>query len=177
MRPDFRNYNGIGLQMLAHSAKGTTWKDHKYIKRIDGTYYYPDSYEGGRHLDNDSSEEVENESSFTLSSDEITALANEVIQGNFGNGDERKEALGEHYQEIQNRVNELLSQSSGSTKLSSASSETVSSGTEAVEEAVTKISSSSSTKKGLDMETVYSVYRKSNKSSTGKTGKNRVSKT
>lgn len=35
---------------LQHSAKGTTWEDHKYIKRVDGTYYYPDSYEGGRHL-------------------------------------------------------------------------------------------------------------------------------
>lgn len=35
---------------IAHSAKGTTWKDHQYLKRIDGKYYYPDSYEGGRHL-------------------------------------------------------------------------------------------------------------------------------
>ena len=35
---------------IKHSAKGTTWEDHKYIKRIDGTYYYPDSYKGGRHL-------------------------------------------------------------------------------------------------------------------------------
>jgi len=35
---------------LKHSAKGSEWENHKYIKRIDGTYYYPDSYEGGRHL-------------------------------------------------------------------------------------------------------------------------------
>lgn len=41
---------------IKHSAKGTTWEEHKYIKRIDGTYYYPDSYKGGRHLpDGDSS--------------------------------------------------------------------------------------------------------------------------
>ncbi len=35
---------------LAHSAKGSTWEDHKYVKVIDGVYYYPDGYEGGRHL-------------------------------------------------------------------------------------------------------------------------------
>lgn len=35
---------------MFHSAKGTTWDEHKYIKRIDGDYYYPDSYVGGRHL-------------------------------------------------------------------------------------------------------------------------------
>ena len=50
MRPDFRNFQGSGLLALAHSAKGTTWENHKYIKRIDGTYYYPNSYVGGRHL-------------------------------------------------------------------------------------------------------------------------------
>ena len=36
---------------LAHSAKGSEWKKHKYIKKADGKYYYPNSYEGGRHLD------------------------------------------------------------------------------------------------------------------------------
>ncbi len=35
---------------LRHSTKGSTLKKHKYIKRVNGTYYYPDSYEGGRHL-------------------------------------------------------------------------------------------------------------------------------
>lgn len=35
---------------LEHSAKGSTWEEHKYIKRVDGTYYYPDNYEGGRHI-------------------------------------------------------------------------------------------------------------------------------
>lgn len=25
---------------LSHSYKGTTWKDHKYIKKEDGRYYY-----------------------------------------------------------------------------------------------------------------------------------------
>jgi hypothetical protein len=157
MRPDFRNYRGVGLAMLMHSAKGSTWEEHKYIKRIDGTYYYPDSYEGGRHLDNsDESEDVENESSFDLTSDEIDALAREVIRGNFANGQERKEALGEHYQEIQDRVNQLMKSSTGSTKVSEASEETVSTGTAAV----TKVTSSSSKSSGIDLDKVFTVYRK-----------------
>jgi len=38
------------IWVISHSAKGTTWKKHIYLKRLDGKYYYPDSYEGGRHL-------------------------------------------------------------------------------------------------------------------------------
>lgn len=167
MRPDFKEFNGVGLAMLAHSAKGSTWEEHKYIKRIDGTYYYPDSYKGGRHLDNsDSSEEVENEESFDLTSDEIDALAREVIRGNFGNGEDRKEAIGEHYQEIQNRVNELMA-STGSMKVSEASEEIVSTGEEAVDEAVTTSSSSStkSSSKKIDMDEVLGTYRRKSSSS------------
>lgn len=63
--PDYRNFKGcspflIRSQPVSHSAKGSTWDDHKYIKKIDGTYYYPDSYEGGRHL-SDSKEENKEE--------------------------------------------------------------------------------------------------------------------
>lgn len=29
---------------LSHSAKGTTWKDHKYIKKENGRYYYPEEH-------------------------------------------------------------------------------------------------------------------------------------
>lgn len=39
----------------------------------------------------------------------IEDLAQRVIAGEFGNGDERKAALGARYAEIQNRVNEILS--------------------------------------------------------------------
>ena len=42
------------------------------------------------------------------SEDEITALAYQVINGDFGNGQERVEALGEKYDRVQARVNELL---------------------------------------------------------------------
>lgn len=29
------------LYYLSHSAKGSTWKKHKYIKKENGRYYYP----------------------------------------------------------------------------------------------------------------------------------------
>lgn len=47
-RPDFRDFQGKGLQMLAHSAKGTTWKDHKYIKKEGDRYIYAPKGGSGR---------------------------------------------------------------------------------------------------------------------------------
>lgn len=47
VNPDFRNFVGTN-QILVHSAKGSTWEDHKYAKKIDGVYYYPVGYEDGR---------------------------------------------------------------------------------------------------------------------------------
>lgn len=38
----------------------------------------------------------------------IEELANEVIQGKYGNGEDRKKALGDRYSEVQKRVNEIL---------------------------------------------------------------------
>lgn len=177
----------ISDQHLRHSAKGSTWENHKYIKRIDGTYYYPDSYEGGRHLpdeeknDSDSHEDdviskLESMTGMTreslielrelsrkgeydsdefkemlniisegdpqqinkiidlleqernkvvLSLNDIENLAREVIRGNFGSGQERKDLLGENYEEIQKRVNELMKGSTGSKKISEASEESI----------------------------------------------------
>lgn len=150
VRPDYR--------ILKHSAKGTTWENHKYIKRIDGTYYYPDNYEGWRHLPSDDKEaEIEK-----LTEEEINNLAKEVIKGNFGNGQERKELLGNHYSEIQKRVNEILSGQVGSMKVSEVSNESI----EKVEEISKKISekttktSDSKVHSGVDMDKVLSVYRR-----------------
>lgn len=56
-RPDFRNFRGrsgvsvVSDDQLKHSAKGTTWDEHKYVKVIDGVYYYPVGYEKGRTVD------------------------------------------------------------------------------------------------------------------------------
>lgn len=168
MRPDFLTIKR-NRKILCHSAKGSTWEEHKYIKRVDGTYYYPDSYEGGRHLPDgegktsdsqDSSEEIKREK-LDLSGDDIERLAQEVIRGNFGNGQERKDLLGENYQEIQDRVNQILRSSNVSNqKISSVSQEIVETGEKAINETIKKKETKTSVKKGIDLNRVYNVYRK-----------------
>lgn len=76
-----RTYNG-----LIHSAKDSTWKKHKYIKRIDGTYYYPDSYAGGRHLPDGEEKELSedeqkalDQKSRTKAFDEFESFAKELV--------------------------------------------------------------------------------------------------
>lgn len=34
---------------ISHSSKGSSWDDHKYIKKVNGKYYYPSDYKGDRH--------------------------------------------------------------------------------------------------------------------------------
>lgn len=141
-------YTKRGL-VVSHSAKGTTWEDHKYIKRIDGLYYYPDSYEGGRHLSDEQkaqfgSEKVEIDS---LSDSDIEKLAIEGIRGNFGNGQERMEALGAYYEDVQGKINQMIESDIGPTSISNVSEEAK----EATAKAVKK-------SKGVDMDVVYSVY-------------------
>lgn len=158
------------LEEIQHSAKGSTWEEHKYIKRIDGTYYYPDSYEGGRHLSSNEKKESEPEDVEegpdieTLSSDDIEKLANEVIRGNFGNGQTRNELLGANYQEIQDRVNEIYrSKEIGSKPISSSSLDVIAeTGKKAIDkvlESATQKSTAPATK-GLDLDIVYAVYNK-----------------
>lgn len=236
-RPDFRNFRNSRFVVgcaptLVHSAKGSTWEDHKYIKRIDGTYYYPDSYEGGRHLsDSEKSDEEKfnpkeaatefnkflkllsnngqayfgskeewkkmdledfrklykdvlrrdsktdlsddalermfesvrnqnlgNEEPYSkegLSGNDIENLAKEVVRGNFGNGQIRKDLLGENYEKIQKRVNELTKGSAGSKKVSEASDSSV----KKAEEIAKKVSTTSTTKL-IDINQILSVYNK-----------------
>lgn len=155
------NYKGYRRLHLAHSAKGSTWDEHKYIKRIDGTYYYPDSYEGGRHLPE--REKNKNDDSRTLSETDIENLAKEVIQGKFGNGQERKDFLGENYAEIQKRVNELMNGPAGSEKVSDITEESVKKVEEIAKKLASKTDSSSkesNVHSGVDMNKVQSVYKK-----------------
>lgn len=146
-------------RILIHSAKGSTWEDHKYIKRINGLYYYPDSYEGGRHLSDEQKaqfgkEKVEIDK---LSDSDIEKLALEGIRGNFGNGQQRKDNLGAHYQQVQDRINEIMRSggpdSIGSKKVSEVSDSTKSSGSTATNTAVKKA-------KGINLDQVYSVYKR-----------------
>lgn len=87
IRPNYKDFRRSKFvvtsgQCLEHSAKGSTWEEHKYIKRIDGTYYYPDSYEGGRHLPDGekrkaSSDEKDKDK---LSSEEASKLNQKVYE-------------------------------------------------------------------------------------------------
>lgn len=181
-------------QVLKHAGvEGMTWKEHKYIRKANGTYYYPEgSGSGGsiysEYTKNDrdfdeknysdknrlgdtnfygftkpdgtvvileedmkwalpkgtklTSELIKRLESFDrdiesrrnkgekvtaddwnrmakqaidggsnngkLSERDIENLSNEVIRGNFKNGKERKDLLGEYYQQIQDRVNQKL---------------------------------------------------------------------
>lgn len=195
IRPDYRNIR-IRSQFLQHSSEGSSWKKHKYIKRVNGTYYYPDSYEGGRHLPDGEKEKsmedelfeklknssdkdigqmlrgsfdkvlldqmgvdwtklpkeevdqmqrnlidrfekkTESNSKIDLSENDIENLAKEVIRGNFGNGQERKDLLGENYEEIQKRVNELIKGSAGSKTIPSDKTKDIGIAEEAAKRAV-----------------------------------------
>lgn len=223
---DFRRGSQFVLETgihLEHSAKGSTWEEHKYIKRIDGTYYYPDNYSGGRHLpegDKDKKEtsmeddlfeklkdsagdeldsqlrgsfdkilreklgvdwttlpkeevdkmqrslidrlkaaekeKKENSSGdkIELTKNDVENLAKEVIKGQYGNGQTRKDLLGENYAEVQKRVNELLKGSAGQKKVSEATPESV----KKAEEAAKKVDNSK-VHSGVDMDKVQSVYK------------------
>lgn len=155
------NYKYFRKSYLEHSAKGTTWETHKYIKRLNGTYYYPDSYKGGRHLPTGEGTE-ESDESFDLgdlSSEDIEALAREVILGNFGNGQVRKDLLGDAYAAVQRRVNEILKGSAGSKSVSEASTESVTKAEDAAKNASTT-KTNSNVVSGVDMNKVLEVYNK-----------------
>lgn len=260
MIPDYRLFaNKTPSLVLAHSAKGSEWKEHKYVKRVDGTYYYPEGYEGGRTIsslkgegkDSDkkkeeskefdhrkaagefnkflkqlsdsgeayygSKEEWENmtldefrdlyedilgrkaaddlsdkalENMFKsakaqntgkpddsdevgkkggeYSEKDIENLAKEVIKGNFDNGAKRKELLGEDYEKVQKKVNEMMKSSSGSKKVSSSDKDAIKKAEETAKKATSVVTGGSSKKdskvhSGVDMKQVQSVYKKKKK--------------
>lgn len=136
IRPDYMDPR-TRFQLLQHSSEGSSWKKHKYIKRVDGTYYYPDTYEGGRHLPDE--EKEESNSKIDLSEKDVEKLAKEVIRGNFGNGQERKDLLGENYEEIQKRVNELMKGSVGSKTIPSDKTKAIGIAEEAAKRAVSLV--------------------------------------
>lgn len=136
IRPDYRDHR-TNFQYLKHSSEGSSWKKHKYLKRVDGTYYYPDTYEGGRHLPD--GEKEESNSKIDLSEKDVEKLAKEVIRGNFGNGQERKDLLGENYEEIQKRVNELMKGSVGSKTIPSDKTKAIGIAEEAAKRAVSLV--------------------------------------
>lgn len=55
---------------------------------------------------------------YSISGKSVDTLANEVIQGLYGSGDDRKKALGTMYNAVQKRVNEILASKGATVKLS-----------------------------------------------------------
>lgn len=105
-----------------------------------------------------------------LSGDDIDIFARDVIRGLFGLVHHRKDLLGENYQKIQDRVNEILrNKSIGDTKLS----ETEGSNVEKVgEEAIKKVEKATAE---MNMDVIYAVYgdKKQGSSKTSKRAKTR----
>lgn len=172
IRPDFKQFVGVGALVLIHSAKGSTWEKHKYVKRIDGTYYYPNGYEGGRNIsslegsEKDKSDESDTDSEDDdgedpeLSAEDIENLAREVIRGNFGNGQIRKDLLAGNYDTIQKRVNELMGTGVGKAKMSGPKSEVAAEeGANAIDKVVQKASSTTKSVTA-NIQDVFSVYNK-----------------
>ena len=171
-------------EVLAHAGvKGMEWKNHKYIRKANGSYYYPEGSSGAKYSEYTKGDPDFDESNYSeknrlgdsdfygftnkngdfvvieedmkwtlpkgtkvtpdmiqrlsnfnsdgklkgddwvrgateaitgkkndgkLSERDIDNLSNEVIRGNFKNGKERKELLGEYFQQVQDRVNQKM---------------------------------------------------------------------
>lgn len=75
--PDFRQLKMQRHQaVLAHSAKGSEWDKHKYVKKIDGVYYYPVGYEDGRTVDELSGSKDEKKDSGSSNKETIDQVKN-----------------------------------------------------------------------------------------------------
>lgn len=162
--PDFRDFRGDGTGSLFHSAKGSTWEKHKYIKIINGLYFYPDDYIGGRHISNakdaasksksskdsksSSSTDDKDKKTSKISDKKLDKYANAVISGKYGNGEDRKKKLGKKYDKIQNRVNQILLGDKAAAKIAKKQGFKLSSNTKkAISKASTKKVSGTSKKK------------------------------
>ena len=115
---------GMTGNFLVHSAKGTTWKNHKYIKKVGNKYYYKD--EKGELVEGDPSDNgdilTETKESTTSSSkskkstetDRIKALANKVMAGKLGQNQLRKATSSKDYIKVMNTINSKFKKPSSS---------------------------------------------------------------
>ena len=111
--------HGNGYATLyAHMQKGLLVKNGDYVKKGQRLGYMSDSgnaYGGHLHFEvwrngtRINPTEFLDKDLFTETIEKSTdELANEVIQRLWGNGQERKDRLGDRYSEVQTRVNEIL---------------------------------------------------------------------
>lgn len=118
---------GMTGNFLVHSAKGTSWKNHKYIKKVGNKYYYKD--EKGELVEGDPSDNgdilTETKESTTSSSkskkskkstetDRIKALANKVMAGKLGQNQLRKATSSKDYIKVMNTINSKFKKPSSS---------------------------------------------------------------
>lgn len=158
-RLDFRDFIGTHT-ILTHSAKGSEWENHKYVTKVDGDYYYPSGYENGRTVDSLKGGGKEESGEESGEDYDLDSMALQVIRGDFGNGQIRKDLLGGDYDQIQSRVNELMKAGNyNSIPMSDASEEDVEFGKEKAEKAAKKVDKTVA-EKGIDMDEVLSVYKK-----------------
>lgn len=194
--------------IISHSAKGSVWKNHKYVKKVLDRYYYPAGYDKGRTIDNAPAsikkgvstfknqaadkidrfrekgskiDEFELETDDELTKEQINKIANDVLSGKYGNGEKRREALGDYYSEIQKRVNELVRGEAGKARVASSSKPAAKSSNQTSkstkkstkpevskkkkekkkEKPVDKTAASTTlAKPDNDYDTIYNVYRK-----------------
>ena len=70
---------------------------------VDGDFFYGDKTAWGKYVSSDIDTQNDGYDESTLS------LASRVIKGEFGNGQDRRDALGSRYNQVQDKVNELYS--------------------------------------------------------------------
>ena len=104
--------------LYAHMLKGLSVKNGDSVKKGQKLGYMSDSgnaYGGHLHFEvwkngtrNNPTEYLDKDLFTEQVNKSTEELANEVIQGLWGNGQERKDRLGSRYGEVQARVNEIL---------------------------------------------------------------------
>lgn len=111
--------NGIYMG-VAVARRSNSLKHWKYIKKEEKNgytrYYYDtsksDSSSSSKTTDTGETKTTDTNKTTTDTSAsdgfDLDEMANQIIKGNFSNGEKRKELLGESYAEIQHRVNQIL---------------------------------------------------------------------
>ena len=104
--------------LYAHMQKGLLVKNGEYVEKGQRLGYMGDSGNAcGAHLHFEvwkdgvriNPTEYLDKDLFTETTEKsVEELAREVIEGKYGNGEDRKRALGDRYSEVQARVNEIL---------------------------------------------------------------------
>lgn len=111
-------FNALTHSGTKRDLNGTSVSDEKGTdNKANNTSAYNHDYyvkHKDKWLDNNADGESSGAAQSTDEDEfDIDAAARDVIRGNYGNGLERKQALGDDYEKVQRRVNEMLLGNSG----------------------------------------------------------------